>query len=436
MAAHRSPTPPKFPLADSVSRRFHYAWVAVAVAFLVMLITAGTRGTPSIMIVPLEKAFGWSRTEISAALSINLALFGLMGPFAAAAMERYGLRRTVMTALSILVGAIALSSLMQKSWHLWLLWGVVVGCATGATTTTFGATVVNRWFKTRRGLAMGLLTASAATGQLVFLPVLAAVTERYGWQPVVLIVAGAALLILPLVYFLLPERPATLQLRLYGEPNDAPLVEAEPHKNPVALALGVLARAVKVREFWLLFFSFFICGASSNGYIGTHFIAMCGDYGIGPVEGAGILAAMGALDLLGTTGSGWLSDRYDNRVLLFWYYGLRGLALIYLPYAFGFSYFGLPVFALFYGLDWIATVPPTLRLTNDVFGYRDAPIVFGWIFSGHQLGAASAALVGGMLRNNLGNYTAATMISGSLCLLAAVMVLRIPRSGGSRLATA
>ena len=429
-------TPPTSFLARRIDGRFHYAWVAVAVAFLVMLITAGTRGTPSIMIVPLEKAFGWSRTEISAALSINLALFGLMGPFAAAAMERYGLRRTVLTALSILAATIALSSLMQKSWHLWLLWGVVVGCATGTTTTTFGATVVSRWFKTRRGLAMGLLTASAATGQLIFLPLLASVTESYGWRPVVLIVAAVALAILPLVYFFLPERPAALKLHLYGEPADAPLVEAEPHKNPIAMALGALSRAVKVREFWLLVFSFFICGASSNGYIGTHFIAMCGDYGIGPVEGAGILAAMGALDLLGTTGSGWLSDRYDNRVLLFWYYGLRGLALIYLPYAFGFSYFGLPVFALFYGLDWIATVPPTLRLTNDIFGFRDAPIVFGWIFSGHQLGAASAALLGGMLRNNLGNYTAATMISGSLCLLAAVMVLQIKRPNTNKLVPA
>lgn len=414
-------------LARLVHLRFHYAWIVVAVAFLVMLVTAGTRGTPSVMIVPLEKAFGWSRTEISAALSINLALFGLMGPFAAAAMERYGLRRAVLTALFILASAVALSSLMRESWQMWLLWGLIVGGASGVTATTFGATVVNRWFTEKRGLAMGLLTASTATGQLVFLPMLAAVTERWGWQPVVLIVAGAIALVWPLAWLLLPERPASLDLPRYGEPADAPHVQAEPHRNPVALAFGVLHRAVKVREFWLLFFSFFVCGASTNGYIGTHFIAMCGDYGLGPVQGAGILAAMGALDLLGTTASGWLSDRYDNRKLLFWYYGLRGLALIYLPFAFGISYFGLPVFALFYGLDWIATVPPTLRLTTDVFGSRDAPIVFGWIFSGHQLGAASAALVGGMLRNSLGTYTLATMVSGSLCLLAAVLVLRIDR---------
>ena len=264
-------------LARRLDGRIHYAWIAVAVAFLIMLVSAGTRGTPSVMILPLEQAFGWGRAEISLALSINLALFGLMGPFAAAAMERYGLRRTVLSALAVLAAAIALSSLMREIWQLWLLWGIVVGCATGATTTTFGAMVVNRWFKTRRGLAMGLLTASAATGQLVFLPLLAAITESQGWRPVVLVVAGATLLVLPLAYFLLPERPAALGLRLYGEADDAPLVTAEAHRNPIALALGALQRAVRVRDFWLLFFSFFICGASTNGYIGTHFIAMCGD---------------------------------------------------------------------------------------------------------------------------------------------------------------
>lgn len=412
-------------LTNLIRDRFHYAWIAVGIAFLVMLVTAGTRGSPAVMIVPLEQTFGWSRTEISGALAINLALFGLMGPFAAAAMERYGLRRSVLTALFILSSAVALSSLMTHSWQMWLLWGFIVGGASGVTATTFGATVVNRWFKERRGLAMGLLTASSATGQLVFLPMLAAVTERWGWQPVVLIVAIAIAIVIPLVFLFLPERPAALKLPLYGEPADTPLTTTEAKRNPITLAFGALGRAIKVPAFWLLFFSFFVCGASTNGYIGTHFIAMCGDYGMGPVQGAGILAAMGALDLIGTTASGWLSDRYNNRVLLFWYYSLRGFALIYLPFAFGITYFGLPVFALFYGLDWIATVPPTLRLTTDIFGSRDAPIIFGWIFSGHQLGAASAALVGGILRNSLGTYTVATMISGALCLLAAIMVLRI-----------
>ena len=414
-------------LANWARERFHYGWIALAITFLVMLITAGTRATPSVLMLPLEQGFGWSRATISLALSINLALFGLMGPFSAAAMLHFGLRRTVLFALMVLAVAIGLSSMMQHSWQLWLIWGLMVGCASGVTAMTLGATVVNRWFSQRRGLAMGILTASSATGQLVFLPLLAAIVEHFGWRPVVLAVAGCAALVIPLVYLLLPERPAALGLRLYGEPDTAPLYAAGNSHNPIVIAFGTLRRAIRVRDFWLLFFSFFVCGASTNGYIGTHFIAMCGDYGISEVGGASILAGMGLLDLIGTTLSGWMSDRFNNRVLLFWYYGLRGLALIYLPYAFGFSYFGLPVFGLFYGLDWVATVPPTVRLTNDVFGKDEAPIVFGWVVAGHQLGAATAALIGGMLRNSLGSYTVATMLSGSLCLIAAIMVLRIHR---------
>lgn len=414
-------------LGRRIAARFHYAWLAVAVTFLVMLITAGTRAAPSVMMVPLERDFGWDRGTISLALSINLALFGLMGPFAAAAMERFGLRRTVLTALALLGTAVGASALMRSSFQMSLLWGVIVGCATGATAMTLGATVVSRWFRERRGLAMGILTASSATGQLVFLPLLAAIVERDGWQAVVLTVAGGILAVLLIAFLFLPERPAEMGLRLYGEPPDAPLTAREPPRNPVRTAFGALARAIGKRDFWLLFFSFFVCGASTNGYIGTHFIAMCGDYGLDPVKGASLLAAMGLLDLVGTTCSGWLSDRFNNRVLLFWYYGLRGLALIYLPWAFGLAYFGLPVFALFYGLDWVATVPPTVRLVNDVFGAREAPVVFGWIVAGHQLGAAFAALLGGLLRNSLGSYTVATMISGGLCLIAAVMVLRIQR---------
>lgn len=421
-------------IAELARGRFHYAWVALGITFLVMLISAGARATPSVMMLPLEQAFGWSRAAISLALSVNLALYGLMGPFSAAAMLHFGLRRTVLFALAVLAVAIGLSSLMQHRWQLLLIWGLIVGSATGVTAMTLGATMVNRWFSQRRGLAMGILTASSATGQLVFLPVLAAIAEHYGWRQMVLAVAVAAVVVLPLVYLLLPERPGAVGLPMYGAPDVAtPSAPGDRH-NPIVIAFRALGRAVKVRDFWLLFFSFFVCGASTNGYIGTHFIAMCGDHGIGEVGGASILAGMGALDLVGTTLSGWLSDRFNNRRLLFWYYGLRGLSLIYLPYAFGFSYFGLPVFGLFYGLDWVATVPPTVRLTHDVFGKHDAPIVFGWVVAGHQLGAASAALVGGMLRTSLGTYTLATMLSGALCLMAAVMVLRIHRRAAAPLA--
>ncbi len=422
--------------ARRLSGRVHYAWISVGVVFLVLLAAAGTRATPSVMMIPLEHQFGWSRATISLAISINLALYGLTGPFAAAAMQRFGVRPTVLIALGTLATGVALSSMMTAPWQMILIWGVLVGGATGVAAMTLAATVVNRWFVSHRGLAMGILTASSATGQLVFLPVLAAIAEHFGWRPVVWSVAAAAGIALPLVAWLLPERPSDLVLRPFGEPADTPPPAAIVQKNPIAVAFGMLGMASKTRDFWLLSFSFFVCGASTNGYIGTHLIAMCADHGMSEVQGAGLLAAMGVFDLFGTTMSGWLSDRYNSRYLLFWYYGLRGLSLMFLPQAFGIDFYGLPIFALFYGLDWVATVPPTVRLATDVYGKEAAPIVFGWIVAAHQLGAAFAALGAGLLRASLGTYTVATMISGSLCIVAAVMVLRINRvSRPARMAT-
>jgi predicted MFS family arabinose efflux permease len=413
--------------AARIGGRFHYGWLVVAVVFLVLLAAAGTRATPSVLMVPLEHQFGWSRATISLAISVNIALYGLMGPFAAAAMQRFGVRPTVLVALGTMALGVALSSLMRAPWQMVLIWGVMVGGSTGVAALSLSATVVTRWFTTHRGLAMGILTASSATGQLVFLPFLAAIAEKFGWRPVVLVVAVAAAIVLPFVAFLLPERPVDLQLRPFGEAHDAPLERPVAQRNPLKIAFGELASASRTRDFWLLFFSFFICGASTNGYIGTHLIAMCGDYGMTEVQGASLLAAMGIFDLFGTTLSGWLSDRFNSRVLLCWYYGLRGLSLIYLPHAFGIDFFGLPVFAVFYGLDWIATVPPTVRLATDVYGKERAPIVFGWVVAGHQLGAAFAAYGAGLLRSSLGTYTVASMISGGLCLVASVLVLRINR---------
>ncbi|MBA1366137.1 MFS transporter [Burkholderia gladioli] len=414
-------------IAASARGRFHYGWVAAAVVFLILLAAAGTRATPSVLMVPLGNEFGWSRATVSLAISINIALYGLTGPFAAAAMQRFGLRPTILTALVVMGTGVALSSMMTATWQMVLIWGVMVGSATGVAALTLSATFVNRWFVARRGLVMGMLTASSATGQMVFLPMLASISEHHGWRPVVLVVAVALAIVVPLVIFLLPERPADVQLRPYGEPEDAPRAAETAKQNPLATAFEALFSAARRRDFWLLFFSFFICGASTNGYIGSHLIAMCSDYGMSEVQGASLLAAMGIFDLIGTTASGWLSDRYDSRVLLFWYYGLRGLSLIYLPHAFGIDFFGLPLFAVFYGLDWIATVPPTVRLATDIWGKERAPIVFGWIVAGHQLGAAFATLGAGLLRASLGTYTLASMISGGLCIVGALIVLRIGR---------
>ena len=413
--------------------KLHYAWVVAGVTFLTLLAAAGVRATPGVLIVPLEAEFGWSRATISFAVGVNIFLYGLIGPFAAAVMDRFGLRRTMLAALALIATGVALTPLMTQPWQLVLLWGVVVGAGSGTTALVLGATVAARWFAVRRGLVMGVLTASTATGQLVFLPLLASIAVNHGWRMVSLVVAGVAVAMIPVVALLMRDRPGDIGLGPYGaEPAAMPASAA--HGNPAMTALLALLDGLRSRDFWLLAGSFFICGASTNGLIGTHLIPACVDRGIPEVRGAALLAAMGIFDFIGTTVSGWLSDRWSNRGLLVWYYGLRGLSLVYLPFAFGASFYGLSLFALFYGLDWIATVPPTVRLTAQIFGASRGPIMFGWIAAAHQLGAAIAAFGAGALRSALGTYLEAFMLAGLLCLGAALMVLFIGRSERERLA--
>lgn len=406
--------------------RFHYGWVVVGLVFLTLLASAGVRATPGVLIVPLQEAFGWDRATISISMSLSLFLFGFMGPFAGAAMQTLGVRKTVMFALGLLVVAVASSSFMTQPWQLILTWGLLVGIGTGSMAQVLSATVANRWFVRNRGLVIGMLSASTATGQLVFLPELAAVATHFGWRWVVYIVAVVAALVIPLIYWLLPERPTDVALLPYGA-KAGEVAAAPASRNPIVTAFAALNRAARVRDFWLLFGTFFVCGLSTNGLIGTHLIAACFDHGIPEVTGASLLAVMGIFDLFGTTASGWLSDRWDNRWLLFWYYGLRGLSLLYLPFS-GYTFYGLSVFAVFYGLDWLATVPPTVRLANDIFGRQDAPIIFGWIFTGHQIGAATAAIGAGVLRTQLDSYLQAFLIAGLACAASALMALTIGRS--------
>ena len=411
---------------SGVSWRPHYAWIVLGVTFATLLVAGATRATPGVLIVPLEQHFGLSRATISLVVSLNLVLFGLMGPFSAALVEYLGARRTMMGALLLVSTGVALTALMEHVWQLILLWGLVVGAGTGMMALALGATVVNRWFTERRGLAMGILTASNATGQLIFLPLLAGLVEAHGWRVVTLVVAAFGLAMIPVIALFMRNHPYDVASNRYGEPGEA-LPPVRSLQNPAMMALRTLATAARSLDFWLLFFSFYICGLSTNGLIGTHFIPLCFDHGIPEVASASLLAVIGAFDFVGTLASGWLSDRVNNRVLLFWYYGLRGLSLLFLPYAFDISFYGLSVFAIFYGLDWVATVPPTVRLTADVFGREKSGLVFGWIFTAHQLGAATAAFGAGAIRTDTGNYMLAFMISGAFCLLAAVMVLGIGR---------
>jgi MFS family permease len=409
-----------------MARRLHYGWYVFAATFAVLLVAAAIRATPGVVIVPLEHEFGWSRATISSAISVNLLLYGLMGPFTAALTERIGIRGTMALAMSILAGALFLATGMRHSWQLVVLWGLLVGVGSGMAATVLAAAVVTRWFHSRRGLVMGALTASTATGQLLFLPLLARLVEDDGWRWAVRLVAGAALLMVPLALLVIRERPAAIGLLPFGATAAVP--PPIRRGNPIVVAFATLGRAVRKRDFWLLAGTFFVCGASTNGLIGTHLIPACLDHGIPEVRAAGLLAVMGMFDLVGTTGSGWLTDRWDSRRLLFTYYALRGLSLVFLPDALHDAGAGLNVFSVFYGLDWIATVPPTVKLATDSFGKDDAPIVYGWVFASHQVGAAVAALGAGLVRTVVGDYRLAFVTSGVLCLFAALLALAIGRS--------
>ena len=420
-------------LAAAMSRRgLHYGWVVVAATFLTMLVTAGAVGAPGVLLLPLQHEFGWSTAAISSALAIRLLLFGLMGPFAAAFINRYGVRKVTLSALCLIALGLAASLGMSQIWQLVLLWGVIVGLGTGLTALVLAATIATRWFNVRRGLIVGLLTASSATGQLVFLPLLASIATRSGWRSAVALVCLLLAAAAAVVWLLMRDQPADLGMKPFGA-DDAPhdAAPSSPPAAPVAggapiaaAALRALREAARNRTFWILFATFFICGASTNGLIQSHFIPFCSDNGLAEVAAAGVLATMGVFDFFGTVASGWLSDRYNPGRLLFWYYGLRGLSLIYLPFA-DFTYSGLSVFALFYGLDWIATVPPTVNITVRVFGRERANLVFGWVFAGHQLGAAAAAFGAGLSRTELATYLPAFLAAGLLCIVAAGLTLKL-----------
>jgi sugar phosphate permease len=312
---------------------------------------------------------------------------------------------------------------MTALWQLWLTWGLMVGIGTGMTAMVLGATVANRWFTARRGVVVGLLSASSATGSLIFLPLAAWLSDHYGWRVALLPAALACAVAGGLLWLFGRDHPGEMGLPSFGE---RAVVAPPPRSGGAAtIALRTLRDASGTRPFWLLFFTFFVCGLSTNGLIGNHFIPLCLDFGMPEVAAASVLAMMGVFDFVGTIGSGWLSDRFDNRKLLFAYYGLRGLSLLALPF-FPFSIYGLSVFAIFYGLDWIATVPPTVRLCGAIFGRERAALVFGWVFCAHMLGAAVAASGAGITRDLLNSYVPAFMLSGGLCLLAALAALAVP----------
>lgn len=441
---------PETTLLPAPERRIHPAWIVAAVAFLALVGAAGFRAAPGVLMVPLQSEFGWSTTVLSAAVSINLVLFGLTAPFAAALMERFGVRVVTSVALVLIGAGSALTVLVNESWQILLTWGLLIGLGTGSMALVFAATIANTWFVKSRGLVIGILTAGSAAGQLVFLPFIAALAQDPGWRQASLLIAAGALAVVPLVLKFLKNSPAEAGVLPYGAaaetgPPSAPGAAAtagpgavatagaeEPSRNAAVRALQVLKRASKVRTFWALAAGFAICGATTNGLIGTHFIPSAHDHGMSTTTAAGLLAVVGIFDIVGTIASGWLTDRFNPRILLAVYYQFRGIGLLVLPLLLSATVQpSMIVFVVIYGLDWVATVPPTAAICREVFG-ADGSVVFGWVFAAHQLGAAAAALAAGAVRDATGHYTYAWFGAAAMCTIAAVISATIRKDTAAK----
>jgi MFS family permease len=399
------------------ARGIHYGWLMVALTFLFGMCSAAAMSIPGILLTPMSKDLGWSLGELSGPLGLRMALFGLVAPFAGGLILLYGPRKVLTWSAVLLIAGLLVAITMTTKWQLWLALGFAMGVAPGMTAIVMAATISTRWFTARRGLVLGILSAGNATGQLIFLMPAAWIAQTYGWRmalvPAVFVLGLLALL----VVLLAVDRPADVGLVPYGESKAGP-EPRRPTGNVLVVSISALRMASGSVVFWVLAFTFFVCGVSSYGLV-PHFVTLCGDFGVNPMVATSLLTAIGLFDLLGTVGSGWLSDRFDNRWLLVGYYGFRGLSLIWLPYS-GFSLVGLSFFAMLYGLDFIATVPPSVRLTAQTFGREHAPLVFGWIFAAHQLGAGLMALVAGISRDVLASYLPAFLAAGVLCILAAL----------------
>ncbi|MFF9195597.1 MFS transporter [Streptomyces sp. NPDC014779] len=423
-----TPAPTREPAGPRRTPRVHRAWFVAAVTFVTIIGAAAFASLPGLLIEPLHGEFRWSRGTIGFAVSVNLALYGLTAPFAAALMDRFGIRRVVAAALSVIAAGSLLTVWMTAAWQLVLYWGVLVGLGSGSMALAFAATVTNRWFTARRGLVTGILTAAGASGQLIFLPLLSWLVERHGWRPAAVTVALAALAVVPFVWLLLRDHPADVGLAPYGgEYAEKPA----PVTGAARRAVTVLFRAARTGPFWLLAGTFAICGASTNGLVKTHFVPAAHDHGMPVTAAAGLLAVIGVFDVVGTVASGWFTDRFEARRLLAVYYALRGVSLLFLPMLLAPAVHPpMLFFIVFYGLDWVATVPPTIALCREHYG-EDSAIVFGWVLASHQVGAAAVAFAGGVARDVFGSYDVVWYASGALCAAAALMALVIRRGAAS-----
>ncbi|WP_431808408.1 MFS transporter [Lysinibacillus sphaericus] len=409
-------------------KRIHYSWFVLAITFFSIIVAGITLSSSGVFIGPFEQEFGWDRSIIAMAFAISLFLYGISGPFMAALLEVIGLKKMMLAAMIILVIGISLTLLMQQAWQLMIIWGLIIGLGASLFLTVLSPFVANHWFEKRRGLALGILTASTATGQLVLLPILAMMIEHYSWRWAIALIIVLSSIMLMIIALFMKNKPMDVGLLAYGLDEERLEDVVENKKNPIVIAFNGLFEAVKVKAFWLLAGSFFICGLSTSGLIGTHFVSYCISFGIPLVTAASFLSFMGIFNLVGTTLSGWLSDRFDNRWLLFWYYLLRGASLVLLPYAL--VQVSLPLlimFTVFYGLDWIATVPPTVSISRQIFGTQKSGVIYGWIFASHQAGAAVAAYGGGLIYKLFNSYTWAFFLAGVFCVLAGLFVIIVKK---------
>ena len=405
-------------MSQSAPSRIYYGWIVVAITALTLLIVAGVRSAPGVFLVPLQQDTGWHTSEISFAVAIGLVMLGASGPLSGNLVNNLGPRRIMLIGLLLIVVSMGLSYYIRATWQLDLLWGVISGVGTGIISSILGPTVANRWFLTRRSFVVGIFGASTSAGQLIFFPALIGLVGILGWRmSSVLLAVISAANILPVLIFL-RDQPADMGLRPYGAVGDLP-------PSATAIDRSVMQKAIRSSEFWLLAITFFVCGATSNGLIGTHFIKHAGEHGVTPGVAAGLMSLMGAMNFVGTLASGWLTDKYDPRKLLCAYYGFRGLSLLFLPFVT--TTFGLSVFAVLFGLDYIATVPPTTALVADKFGRKNVGVVYGWVFCSHQIGAAMATWLGGIARDTFGNYGLAFLVAGVIAVLAGLLALRINR---------
>ncbi|QFT87960.1 Oxalate:formate antiporter [Bacillus sp. THAF10] len=409
-------------------RKLHYSWIILSITFFSIIVAGIVRSSSGVFVIPFEEEFGWSRANISLSFGVSLFLYGISGPFMGAIVQIIGLRKMMLISMGTLMVGLVMTYFMQETWQLLVIWGGLIGLGSALFLTVLSPIIANRWFVKKRGLAVGILTASTATGQLILLPVLAFINDTYSWRIAILLILLLSVGMFVVIGLFMKNTPEEVGVVPYGGSATEDTALPMTGKNPFKLAVLPLLEALKIKEFWLLAGSFFICGLSTSGLIGTHFIAYCIGFGFAAVTAASLLSLMGIFDLVGTTLSGWLSDRIDNRWLLFWYYLLRGLSLLLLPMALSEGSIGLLfMFAIFYGLDWIATVPPTINISRQVFGLQKSVIIYGWIFAAHQAGAAVASFGGGIAFEMASSYTAAFLGAGAMCFLASLFVMVIKK---------